>query len=175
MVIFLLPLIAISLYESFRLFKTKLVGIALIVLLFGMYLYVDRFIIFDFAHAPIAGPDLQQYSNSWPAGGGVNQMVAYLSEKAKTQKIYVASEGTFGSVPTLAVQIYLDKNQNIGKEGIWPLPSTIPQDLLEKAKTMPVYMVFEQTQTPPAGWPLKLIAKYQKGISNWYMSLYQVK
>lgn len=174
MVIFLLPLIAVALYESFRLFKTKFIGIAFIILLFGMYLYVDRFIIFDFPHAPIAGPDLQQYSNSWPAGGGVNTMIAYLSNKAKTQKIFVASEGTFGSVPTLAVQIYLDKNTNVEKEGLWPVPPTIPQDLLKKAKTMPVYMVFEQTQTPPPGWPLKLIAKYRKGASNWYMSLYQV-
>lgn len=186
MTIFLIPLMAVSLYETFTIFKTSkfglgtlkipsiLPGMALFLLLLGMYIYTDRFIIFDFAHAPIADSDLTQYVNAWPAGGGVNEMVAFLNEQSKNQKIYIASEGTFGSVPTLGVEIYLDSNKNIEKRGIYPVPAKIPKDLLEKAKHMPVYMVFEQTQTSPVGWPLKLIAKYQKGIGDWYMSIYQV-
>lgn len=174
MTIFIIPLIAISLYESFKFMNKKIVGIILVVLLFTMYLYVDRFIIFDFAHAPIALSDLNQYLNAWPAGGGVNQMVEYFRQQSQNHKIYVASEGTFGSVPTLGMEIYLGNDANIEKRGIYPLPSTIPADLLQKAKVMPVYMVFEQTQTPPSGWPLKLIVKYQKGIGMYYMSIYQV-
>ncbi len=174
MTIFLIPLIALSLFGVLKQFNKKIIGISLIILFFATYLYVDRFIIFDFAHAPIATSDLNQYINSWPAGGGVTEMVAFFKKESANQKIYVASEGTFGSVPTLGVEIYLDNDKNIEKRGIYPLPQTIPQDLLEKAKTMPVFMVFEQTQTPPSGWPLKLIVKYQKGIGNIYMSIYQV-
>lgn len=174
MTIFLIPLIAVSLYGGFKLWNKKIVAIILTVLLVGIYLSVDRFIIYDFPHAPIADSDLGQYINAWPAGGGVSQMVAFFKQQSQNQKIYVASEGTFGSVPTLGVEIYLDKDTNIEKRGIYPIPSTIPKDLVEKAKVMPVYMVFEQTQTPPASWPLKFVVKYQKGIGNWFMSIYQV-
>ncbi|MGH7246390.1 MAG: glycosyltransferase family 39 protein [Candidatus Levyibacteriota bacterium] len=176
MTIFLIPLIAVSLYEAFHitLGPKNLFGFVFIVLLFSSYLFVDRFVLFDFAHAPIPGSDLNQYINDWPAGGGVKEMVSFLSDQSKKGKLYVASEGTFGSVPTLAIEIYLDSDKNIGKRGIWPLPKVFPNDLLEKAKTMPVYYVFNQTQTPPSNFPLKFIAKWQKGISSIYMSIYQV-
>ncbi len=174
MTLTLLPLIAISLYTVATQVKQKYVKFFIIVFFLAWYLRTDYFIVFDFAHAPIAGPDLTQYVNAWPAGGGVKEMVAYFNKVSVHQKIYVASEGTFGSVPTLAVEIFLDKNKNVEKRGMWPLPEDIPQDLLEKAKTMPVYMVFEQTQKPPKGWPVKLVIKYQKGIGDWYMSIYQV-
>ena len=174
MTIFLFPLMAISLSECFKLFNKKVIGVIVLVVFLGIYLWVDRFILFDFAHAPIADADLAQFENAWPAGGGVNEMVAYFRQQSQDHKIYVASEGTFGSVPTLGIEIYLDKDTNIQKRGIYPVPQTPPKDLLEKAKTMPVYMVFEQTQTPPPGWPLAFVTKYQKGIGDWYMSIYKV-
>ena len=77
-------------------------------------------------------------------------------------------------MPTYAVEIYLGDNKNVDKGGIWPLPLNIPADLLIKAKKMPVYLILNPTQIQPLGWPLKLIAKYQKGVGNSYMSLYQV-
>ncbi len=174
MTLTLLPLIAISLYEIIRRIKQKYLAICIVAFFILWYVRSDYFIIYNFAHAPIAGPDLVQYENAWPAGGGINEMVSFFKEASKNQKIYVASEGTFGSVPTLGIEIYLDKDKNIEKGGIWPIPENIPQYLLKKAKTMPVYMVFEQTQTPPKAWPLQLIVKYQKGIGNWYMSIYRV-
>ncbi len=174
MTIFLLPLMSVSLFEALVKFRNKSFGIVLVIALFLSYLYVDRFILFDFAHAPIADSDLGQYINAWPAGGGVTEMITYFRLLSANQKIYVASEGTFGSVPTLGMQIYLDKDANIQKRGIYPIPQHIPNDLVQKAKVMPTFMVFEQTQTPPAGWPLRLITKYQKGVGNWYMSIYQI-
>lgn len=174
MAIFLLPLIALTLYGVLTLIQQKYLKIIILVFFVLWYVRTDFLLVTDFAHAPIAGPDLAQYVNAWPAGGGVNEMVAYFRAQSANQKIYVASEGTFGSVPTLGMEIYLDKDKNIEKRGIYPVPTKIPKDLLEKAKHMPVYMVFEQTQTPPSGWPVTLIAKYQKGIGDWYMSIYQV-
>lgn len=174
MTVSLLPLVALTLYAVWQQIQMKYLKYAIIIFFLLIYIRADYFILYDFAHAPIADSDLAQYSNSWPAGGGVNEMVAYFKQQAQNKKIYVASEGTFGSVPTLAMEIYLDKNKNIQKRGIYPIPEKIPGDLLEKAKQMPVYMVFEQTQTPPKAWPLKFVTKYQKGIGNWYMSIYQV-
>lgn len=139
------------------------------------YMRVDYFIINDFSHAPIPKPDLGQYINSWPAGGGVKEMIAFFEEEVRQNgKIYVATQGTFGSLPTYAMEIYLGKNTNIETEGIYPLPNIIPEKLKEKAKTMPVYVVLNDTENPPSEWPVTLIVKYQKGIGDRYLSIYQV-
>jgi len=134
----------------------------------------DFYILTDFARAPIAKADTDQFVNAWPAGGGVKEIVSFFNEKAKSQKIYVATEGTFGSLPTYAMEIYLDENKNIQKRGIWPLPREIPRDLVEKAATMKVYLVLNTTQVSPDNWPIKLVTRYQKGIGDSYMSLYEV-
>lgn len=170
----LLPLVALSLQKLFLLSKNKFAGSLIIFLFLLLSLRADYYIVSDFARAPIASPDLEQYINNWPSGGGVTEIINYLNKESKSHKIYVASEGTFGSLPTYAVEIYLGDNKNVDKKGIWPVPSIIPQDLLDKAKLMPVYFISDQTQIPPPGWPLELVAKYQKGIGNSYMFFYRV-
>ncbi len=174
MVLPLIPIMAFGIYRLNFLFKKAWYGILVFLVAISLSLYADYFIIFNFSHAPIPQSDLNQYINDWPAGGGVNQMISYFKNISQNQKIYVGTEGTFGSVPTLSMQIYLDQDRNILSDGYWPIPSTIPSKLLENAKIMPTYFVFEQTQTPPPSWPLKFITKYQKGIGNSYMSVYQV-
>lgn len=180
MTLSLLPLLAYALYAvAQKVYKLKKKNIVYImvpicnILVFALMIRSDYYVLTNFAHAPIPFADLQQYFNDWPAGGGVREVVSFLQQKASTEKIYVLSEGTFGSVPTLAVEIYLGENKNIDKRGIYPLPPQIPPDLLTRAKTMPVYVILNQTQMAP-NWPLKFIAKYQKGIGNSFMSIYQV-
>ena len=134
----------------------------------------DFYILTDFARAPIAKPDTDQFMNEWPAGGGVKEIVAFLREESKNKKIYVATEGTFGSLSTYATEIYLDMNKNIEKRGIWPTAAEIPKDLVKRAESMKVFYIFNDSQTPPPGWPIKLVAKYQKGIGKSYMSIYEV-
>lgn len=181
MVIFLIPLMAISVYESRKLWKKNIVATMLVVILFGMYLFVDRLIIFDFAHAPIPGPDLQQYINSWPSGGGVKEVNAYLLQQSQEHKIFIGTEGTYGLMPE-SVEISLANNPNIIIKGYWPITDTLPKDLAKASKTMPTYVIFYQpcvscvnTYEPPAAWPVKLVAQYKKGIGNWYTKLYQIE
>ena len=126
------------------------------------------------ARAPIAKADTDQFVNAWPAGGGVREIVAFFKEESEDKKIYVATEGTFGSLSTYATEIYLDENRNIQKRGIWPTPQEIPEDLVRKAEKMRVFYVLNDSKEAPKGWPVKLVAKYQKGIGNSYMSLYEV-
>jgi len=152
-----------------NLLKSGLVFVALILLIRS-----DFYILTDFARAPIAKADTDQFINAWPAGGGVREIVAFAREESKKGKIYVATQGTFGSLPTYAMEIYLDENKNIEKRGIWPLPKDIPSDLVVRAKTMPVYLVLNDSPEVPPGWPVKLINRFQKGIGNSYMSLYEV-
>lgn len=144
------------------------------VIFMTLWVRADYLILTDFAHAPIADSDLSQYINNWPAGGGIKEAIAYLSQQAQTKKIYIASEGTFGSLPTYAVEIYLGDNTNVEKGGIWPVPDQIPQDLLDKAKHMDVYMIFYQIPTKPL-WPLYLVGQWRKGIGHVYLRLYKVK
>lgn len=171
----LLPLLAVTLVFIMEKIRQQWLRVVVLVLLLSVWLWKDYFILYNFTHAPIAPPDLEQYINDWPAGGGVEQMVAYFSKEAANKKIYVLTQGTFGSVPTLGVEIYLDNNKNIEKRGIWPIPNTIPADLLIRAKKMPVYVVFNQTDVPE-GWVSSLmpVVKYQKGIGNAYLRIYKV-
>jgi hypothetical protein len=170
----LLPLAALSLFTLNQWVKNRALKAVVVVLFLGLWVRADYGIISSFATAPIPKADLTQYSNDWPAGGGIAHIISYLAEESKDKKIYVASEGTFGSLSTYAVEIYLGDNRNVEKGGLWPIPADIPKDLLEKAQKQPVYMIFNETQLPPGGWPLKLIAKYQKGVGVTFISLYQV-
>ena len=174
MVLYLFPLAALSILQIFHIFKNNALRVVLVLAFIAFSIRSDYYILNDFAHAPVADSDLSQYSNDWPAGGGIKEMVSFLAKESEKGKLYVATEGTFGSNPTIAVEIYLGSNKNIEKRGIWPLPKDIPPDLVKKAKTMPVYFVFAQTQVPSSSWPLKFINRYQKGIGNSYLHIYQV-
>jgi len=171
------PVLVLVVSTLFFLYRNKKMRYAFY-LVFGLillgYLYADKKIILDFPHAPIPQADLGQYINSWPAGGGIKEMIAFFDKESKNGKIYVATQGTFGSLPTYAVEIYLGENKNIEKKGYYPLPENIPQELVKKSKSMPVYFVFNDSEFPPATWPLELRVKYQKGIGDRHLSIYQI-
>ena len=170
----LLVLAAFSLNSIMGSAKNNLLKVGIILASIILMLRSDFYILSDFARAPIAKADTDQFINAWPAGGGVAQVVSFAREESRKGKIYVATEGTFGSLPTYAMEIYLDENKNISKRGIWPLPNDIPRDLVERAKTMPVFLILNDSAMPPSGYPVKLINKYQKGIGSAFMSLYEV-
>lgn len=172
-----MPILVLSAYSINFLFekiKNKLFFFAFFIAVVSFFIYSDYFIITDLSRAPIANPDLGQYINSWPAGGGVREMVSFFDQESKKGKIYVATQGTFGSLPTYALEIYLNENKNIEKRGIYPLPSDIPSDLRNKALKMNVYIVFNDSEEAPSSWPLTLVAKYQKGIGDRHLSIYKV-
>lgn len=174
MTIPLLILAAYSLVYILTRVKNKAAQAGIVIAFLILFIRADYYIITNFARAPIPNADKEQYINGWPAGGGIKETIAFLENESKNKKIYVLTEGTFGSLPTFATEIYLDENKNIEKRGIYPLPDQLPQDIIEKTKRMPVYFVMYQLQEAPAQWPLKLIARYQKGVGNSYLHLYQV-
>lgn len=155
--------------------KMLAVNFLLLFLFSSSMLRSDYLILADFKNAPIPYLDLEQYVNGWPAGGGVNEIISILKNEAEKGKIYIASEGTFGSVATYPIEIYLGNNKNVQSRGFWPVPRDMPEDLYQKAEKIPVYVIFNQSQSLPAGnWPLTLIAKYQKGRGDSYIRLYRV-
>ncbi|OGH16020.1 MAG: hypothetical protein A3C30_00820 [Candidatus Levybacteria bacterium RIFCSPHIGHO2_02_FULL_40_18] len=177
MIMPLLVLVAFSLNFILDSVKTKLLKAGVFLAFVIFMLRSDFFILTDFANASISRSDTDQFMNEWPAGGGISEVISILSTYAKTQKIYVASGGTFGSLPTYAMEIYLDENKNIEKRGIFPVPEDIPKDLLERAKTMPVYVFMsnqKEFENNLKSWPIKLIVEYKKGEGDAYTRLYEV-
>jgi len=170
----LLVLLAYSINYVWESARTHFLKYAFIILALFMMVYSDYFILTDFPHAPIAAPDTDQFANSWPAGGGTREIVMFFTEKSQNEKIYVATEGTFGSLATYTVEIYLGENKKIEKRGIYPLPEKIPSDLLKRAKEMPVYLVTNDSQNAPPGWPVKVLTRYRKGIGDYFMTLYEI-
>jgi len=156
--------------------RPKLLSIILVGLLCISAVKLSAQIILDIQHAPITKSDIGQYINDWPSGWGTNEIVSYLGEEAQDKPIAVYTEGTFGLYP-FALEIYLWQNKNIEIHGIWPPPEVIPPEVEKSARQKSTYYVVYQKQDPDTyKWPMKLIAKYQKGNSeNVYTFLYKIE
>lgn len=128
----------------------------------------------DPINAKIATADNSQYVNSWAAGWGVKESISFFNEKGKDQKIYIATEGTFGLMPE-AMEMYLLKNKNITVKGYWPI-SKFPKEVEDVAKQMPTYFIFYQPEhrVIPPEYPLKLVFQVRQGNSDFYYRVYQV-
>lgn len=182
MTLFLLPLIAISLFNLHKLIKRKWLFSILLLLFFILALRSDYLILTDFSKSPITYSDVSQYSNDWTAGGGIREAVALFKEEAKKGKIYIATQGTFGLLP-FALEIYLVDNSNVTIEGFWPLGDVIPKKVLEQSKQIPTYFVFYQPcpscwpiGAPPATWNLtNKVLEYKKVYSYTYFRVYKVE
>lgn len=182
MTLFLLPLAAISIFKLYKFIKRKWIFYICLLLFFILALRSDYLILADFSKSPITYSDVSQYSNDWPAGGGIKEAVAFFKEEAKKDKIYIATQGTFGLLP-YALEIYLVDNPNITIEGIWPLGDTIPKKVLEQSKKMPTYFVFYQPcltcwpiGTAPRAWNLtNIVLQYKKVHTDIYFRVYRVE
>ena len=173
MTLSLLPLIAVSLVSLESHIKNKAALGICCFLFIAMALRSDFYILTNFANAPVPEADLEQYSNDWPAGGGIREVIAFINNESEKQPVIFVTEGIYGSLPTTAAQIYLEKNDRVRRISFEPVPAEIPQEFLEQAKTIPVYLLLNQAQSPPP-WPLTLVARYQKGRGIVYASLYKV-
>lgn len=124
--------------------------------------------------AKIPASDAGQYLNDWPAGYGVKEVVDFIKNQDQTKQIYVGTEGTFGLLP-FALQIYFFGQENIHIIGFWPVDSSnLPSQIIEVASHNPTYFVFNENQKEITNSRLELVARYQKGIGNTYMRLFQI-
>jgi 4-amino-4-deoxy-L-arabinose transferase-like glycosyltransferase len=183
MSIMLLPLVAWSLdflfVESEKLFAKKIIyarvaQALLLIVIIAYPLYVSVFFAVNPLKAPIADEDHGQYVNGWAAGWGVKESVAFFEQQAKNQKIFVATEGTFGLMPE-SLELYMINNKNITIKGYWPV-DIFPKEALAYAAKMPSYFVFYQPQhvVIPIDFPLKLVFEVQQGDTSNYYRVYQI-
>lgn len=182
----LLPLVALGLsnvldFISKKFYQKTKPGIfirnAIVIMLFvGYSLYVSLQFAFNPLHADIPRIDAEQYVNSWSAGWGIKETVAFLEKESKDKKIFVATEGTFGLMPA-ALELYLGKNKNIIIKGYWPFGNDkLPDEVEENARKMPTYFVFYQPEHLRIAEhiPLKLVLKKQAGKSRFLYRVYQI-
>lgn len=181
MVLPLLPLAAQTIVYLYQRFKRPLLRFLVLLLFASSFFYSDYFILTNFAKAPIPRLDLEQYINSWPAGGGIKEATAFFSEEAKQGPIFVSTQGTFGLMPA-SFELYLVDNPNIKLSGFWPVGEMPPKEVVDASEKMPTYIVFYQPcplcEGPgfaPPSWNLTLFKRYTKGIGNAYLSIYKVK
>ena len=126
-------------------------------------------------NAPIAKSDINQYVNNWTAGWGVNESINFFKKEAENQKIFIATEGTFGLMPE-SLELYLVDNKNVTIKGYWPVENSLPQDAIDYAKKMPSYFVFYQPNNKVINpsYPLKLVSQIKMGNSNYFYRIYRI-
>jgi len=156
---------------------------ALIVVVFlAMFIVNDYYIITDFTKAnTLPRSDRGQFVADWPSGVGVKETVAFLKEKSKTEKVYVATEGTFGLMP-YALEMYFYNNPNVTIKAFWPVTDLPPDYLVAASKKMPTYVVFYQpcvqcasSGIAPVRWNLTPVLQIKKLQDKTYYTLYQLK
>ncbi len=169
-----MPLLILSAYTIVWLLtfiRKSSIFFLLILCICGSSIYISTRILIDIKSAPILKADRGQLVDDWPSGWGTNEVVAFL--KNQQQPIAVYTEGTFGLFP-YALEIFLQNHPTIEIHGLWPIPDTIPKEMLESASTKPTYFVSNFTQKEFL-WPLVLLGTYQKGNNpKSAMRLYQV-
>lgn len=174
----LLPLIAYSLLNIYFLVKKKYSFIVFCILFLFLAFKADYLILTDFAKAQIPLSDKEQYLTAWPAGKGVKEAVEFFGKEAEKEKIYIATQGTFGLMP-YAFEIYLVNNPNIKIEGYWPIEDKIPAKVIGESRKNPTYFFFYQpcsscqdAGVAPASWDIKPFWQIKNG--NSYSSVYKI-
>ena len=135
--------------------------------------YFGTKVLTDPVHAPFPPADHQQFISDWPAGYGIKEVVAYLTDTAKRGPLVVGTDGTFGLFP-MSLELYLGTNKNVVIKPYWPLDN-FPEELRVYAKTQPTFLIFKEKQEVPAGWPLELVAQYRRGEGSTYLKFFRVK
>lgn len=155
--------------------KQPYINYLLALLLFIYPVANSYFLLTNPTKANIASSDKNQYIEQWPAGFGVKEIVSFLKEQVKYGDVYVATEGTFGLLP-YAFKIYFFNQPNPQIDGFWPLDKDdLPLQILSTAKIKKSYVVFNENQKEISNSHLKFIDKFQKGKSDTYMRIYEVK
>jgi 4-amino-4-deoxy-L-arabinose transferase-like glycosyltransferase len=128
-------------------------------------------ILFDFqllanpGKAPLPQRMRHGYLEEWTAGQGIKEVANFLKERAKQGKVFVGTEGSFGTLPD-GLQIYLEKVPNVTVLGVGYPIVNLHQSLVNSLVDNEVYLVVNQSrlQIPPEAYGLKLIAEYPKAI-----------
>lgn len=125
------------------------------------WFYFSLMIVFKPTKAPLIRREQDQYLTTWASGYGIKEAALWLRNHYPQEKVFVATEGYFGTLPD-GLQIYLDGFNNIEVYGIGQPISEIPQETFEKAKQSPTFLVVNDSRFYNSGEALELINSYPK-------------
>ena len=122
--------------SSFRKKAFLAIGLALYVANILSYSLQWQFVaISDPNNLPMTKIDRMQYFEEWSSGHGIFEVIALLEEAAKTQRIAVATEGYFGTLPdAMLVYLHTKDVNNIAVDGIGQPVHEIPDWFIEKSQ-----------------------------------------
>ena len=148
-----------SLFSHGSLFKTG--SLAIYFLSSLPWLIFSFLIVFNPVSAPLIEREQNQYLTTWASGYGLKEVAEYLKSNFKDEKVYVATEGYFGTLPD-GLMIYLDGYNNIEVYGIGQPISEIPAETLKRAKEAPTFVVVNDYRYLGDGEYLDLVKSYPK-------------
>jgi hypothetical protein len=125
------------------------------------WLIFSGLLVFNPVKAPLIEREKDQYLTSWAAGYGIKEISEWLKQEYPQEKVYVATEGFFGTLPN-GLQIYLEGFSNIEVYGIGQPISYLPEETLARAKEKPTYLVVNDSRYHGQGEHLELIESFPK-------------
>lgn len=143
-------------------------------LLIVSFIVFDYTILFDIKSIPFPPVDRGQYLEGWTAGWGIREIMEFAREKSKEKPVVILAEGSFGMSGDV-LNVFLNKDDRIFIKGYWPLTEKNLLDNQSELKKSLVYVVISHgKEMPPASWPLKLIAKYDKPNNQSVIYLFKL-
>jgi hypothetical protein len=121
--------------------------------------------------ASIPQVDREQYIDGWSAGWGVKEIVLLLQQEAAVNQITIVTEGSFGSLPTTAMELYFAHHPNVSLVRLDDNPLKFPVGLDWRK---PTFIIINNAQEIPGYWEAREIQKFQKGTGDSYIRLYKV-
>jgi len=97
----------------------------------------DYFSVFNPDNTPFVPIDKTQYLTEWSSGHGIPQVRDYIKSKDRTQKITVATEGFFGTLPD-GLLMYFDRRptyENVEVYGVGQPITTISPQIIKSASS----------------------------------------
>lgn len=171
------PLYILCSYTLYKFWNIKSLASIFKVAIVATVLIQPVFISFNLLFRPVAAQipktDRDQYFDEWPSGYGVPEVISFIRQVSKNQKIYLATEGTFGLFPA-AFELYFVQNPNVETHGYWPVNDDTMKELVKIARHKPTYLVFKETNTISPQWPLKKIFEIPRGRGKTSLRFFQV-
>lgn len=141
--------------------------------------YMNYTIIFNQTMIPFPPVDRGQYIESFNAGWGVKDMIAYARERSiqDGRPVKIIAEGNFGVIGDMLEASINRNDTNLSVSGYWPLGEEQLKSEQKSLKDHTVLVVFSHRQKPediPGIWPIKFIKEYKKPGGHDPFLLYEL-
>ncbi|MEN8253524.1 MAG: glycosyltransferase family 39 protein [Patescibacteria group bacterium] len=120
--------------------------------------------LFSANNIPFVAADKVQYLHEWSSGHGIKESSNFIKLQAKTKKIAIATEGSFGTLPD-GILMYLHRSNvdNIYVEGIGYPVKSIPEKFMNRAKDFDkIYLIVNSHRLEIPIAQNKLIKEYPR-------------